>query len=923
MQRYAWCFGVFLLLTPIARAQTQPKPDDEFFETQIRPLLSANCFSCHGPKKQEAGLRLDSREAVLKGSENGVVVDVKNPEKSLVLQVLHYDGDVKMPPKGRLSEDAVRSIAAWIKNGLYWPAIAPTRASADADAIALSRKTHWSFRPVVKPAQPAVKDAGWTRTPVDRFILAALEAKGMQPSARADRRTLLRRATFDLLGLPPTPDEMAAFLNDAAPGAWERAVERLLASPRYGECWGRHWLDVARYADTKGYVFTEERRFPSAYTYRDYVIRAFNEDLPYDRFVVEQIAADRLPSSGDKKPLAALGYLTLGRRFLNNQHDIIDDRIDVVCRGMMGLTVSCARCHDHKFDPIPTKDYYSLYGVFASSTEPGELPIIGSVSDAAAFAQFEKELKSRQDKVKEFVDSQYTELIAGYRVRAGEYLVAATKPAGPGEEGRRGPLTAGELQPQVIRRWRTFLSDKARTSDPIWAPWSQLAATAEKDFPDKLKGFLAEAKSASALNPKVKGMLASRAPRSRQELAQCYVMLLGEAEKRWQGELQWARETNQAQPEALGDAGWEAIRQQLYGPAAPPTVARADIERHFTVAARDKRTALQKQVQLWQATSPAAPPRAMVLQDLPSPVQPRVLVRGNPGNPGPEVPRQFLQVLSEHRQPFHEGSGRLELARAIASGDNPLTARVMANRIWMYHFGAGLVRTPGDFGTRGEPPTNAGLLDYLAATFVEHGWSVKQLQRLILCSNTYQQASEDRPTYAALDPDDRLLWRQNLRRLDFEGMRDSLLAASGNLRTTMGGPAVDITAAKSSPRRSVYGFIDRQNLPGLFRTFDLASPDVSTPQRHATTVPQQALFLLNSPFVLEQAAQLVRRPEVIASHCAEERIECLHRILYGRAAEAREMEAGIRFVLGAGMTGRAWESYAQVLLLANEFVFVD
>ncbi|HJT75755.1 MAG TPA: DUF1549 and DUF1553 domain-containing protein, partial [Gemmataceae bacterium] len=615
-----------------------------------------------------------------------------------------------------------------------------------------------AFQPVRNPPLPAVKAATWCRSPVDRFILAKLEAKGLAPSPAADRRTLIRRVSFDLVGLPPTPAEVEAFVHDPDPEAYAKLVDRLLASPHYGERWGRYWLDVARYADTKGYVFEDERRYPFAFTYRDYVIRSFNEDLPYDQFIVQQLAADRLPLGPDKRPLAAMGFLTLGRRFLNNPNDIIDDRIDVTCRGLLGLTVGCARCHDHKFDPIPQADYYSLYGVFASSVEPKDLPVIREPKPSPAYADFEKELAS--------------------------------------------------LERDATRY--------------------------EKEHEQELKA------------------------RNR--------------------------------------------------------------------AARDGLRRLRKKIDRLRVTHPGAPPSAMVLNDAPQPVQPHILLRGNPRNPGKAVPRQFLACLSgPDRKPFTQGSGRLELAEAIANPTNPLTARVLVNRVWLHHFGEGLVRTPSNFGLRGEPPTHPELLDYLAATFVEQGWSIKRLHRLILLSNTYRESSAADPRAEHLDPENRLLARRDRTRLDFEALRDALLAAGGRLDLAMGGRSVDLVNAPFSTRRSVYGFIDRQNLPGLFRAFDFASPDATSAQRHETTVPQQALFLMNSPFVVEQAKRLAARPDVIAHADDAGRIDYLYRLLYARPAEPEEVALGERFLGAAGGGGSLapWEKYAQVLLLANEFAFVD
>jgi mono/diheme cytochrome c family protein len=727
----------------------------EFFEKNVRPLLAEKCWSCHGQKKQQGGLRLDSRAALLKGSDSGPVVIAGQPDKSLLVRAVRREGDAPMPPKGALTAGEVDALAAWVRLGIPWPDAGSTVVTSTVEE---ARRRHWAFRPVRKPALPAVRDASWVRTPIDAFVRAGLEAKGLAPAAPADRVTLIRRLSFDLTGLPPTPGEVDTFLADQSSEAYEKLVDRLLASPHYGERWGRHWLDVARYADTKGYVFQEERRYPYAYTYRDWVIRAFNEDLPYDQFLVQQLAADLLPLGEDKRPLAAMGFLTLGRRFLNNQPDIIDDRIDVTMRGLQGLTVACARCHDHKFDPIPQRDYYSLYGVFASSIEPKELPPLPApmTPDRAAF---EVELKKRADAVEQFRQAHKAEL--------------------------------------------------------------------------------------AARNRKV----------------------------------------------------------------------------------RDELKKLEKKAEELRATAPGSPPRAMVLNDLPTPVAPHVFLRGNPNNPGPAVPRQFLEVLAgAGRKPFGQGSGRLELARAVASKDNPLTARVLVNRLWQHHFGQGLVRTPGNFGLRGEPPAHPELVDWLAATFMDEGWSIKKTTRLILLSNTYRQTSVTDGHAVEVDPENRLWGRMNRRRLEFEPLRDALLAVSGRLDPTAGGKAVELTTAPYATRRSVYGFIDRQNLPGLFRTFDFASPDASTPERHATTVPQQALFLMNSLFVVEQARHFAGRPDVKDQPNDEARIRRMHRIAYGREAEPEEVALGLRFVAAAkAEAGRLgpWEQYAQVLLLANEFAMVD
>ncbi|MBV9124180.1 MAG: DUF1549 domain-containing protein, partial [Planctomycetes bacterium] len=410
-----------------AEAREPPAGNDpalEFFESRIRPILAEHCLSCHGPEKQRGGLRLDSREGVLKGNAAGPVLIPGHPDQSRLIRAIGYDGRIKMPPPGKLPPEAIADLKTWVRMGAPWPQDQKA-GTLQVQTPAEAWKNHWAFQPLRPPVVPAVKQSAWVRSPVDAFILARLEEKGLTPAPPADRRTLLRRATFDLIGLPPTPQEIADFEADRSPDAFARVIDRLLASPQYGERWGRYWLDVARYADTKGYVFTEERKFPCSYSYRDYVIRSFNEDLPYNQFILQQLAADQLPLGEDKRPLAAMGFLTLGNRFMNNPHDIIDDRIDVVTRGLLGLTVSCARCHDHKFDPIPTRDYYSLYGVFASCAEPTVPPLFADPPKTPQYLAFQKELDKREAKLRDFVRAKRKQVIDGAMTRVAEYLLAA------------------------------------------------------------------------------------------------------------------------------------------------------------------------------------------------------------------------------------------------------------------------------------------------------------------------------------------------------------------------------------------------------------------------------------------------------------------------------------------------------------------
>lgn len=693
----------------------QPSPEAlEHFERRVRPVFLQHCAECHGADSQEAGLRLDNRTAVERGGDSGKVVVPGNPDDSLLVKLIRYDGKVQMPPDGKLPDDAIAALTKWISQGAPWPndatapagdAAAPANKTIDYAAVAAS---HWAFQPVVAPQIPPVQNTGWIRTPVDAFVLAKLEAAGLSPSPAVDRRTLIRRLTFDLIGLPPTYDEVKAFVADPSPNAVEQLVDRLLASPRYGERWGRLWLDLARYSDTKGYVGADtgdiiRREYPFAYAYRDWVIQAFNDDLPYDQFLKQQIAADRLTDNPDDPSLAALGFFRVGRVFLGNKPDQIDDKIDVLSRGTLGLTVACARCHDHKFEPIATADYYALYGVFNSTEE----------------------------------------------------------------------------QDDTVRR-RMLLADR-----------------------------------------------------------------------------------NDA-----GDA--------------------------------------------------------------------HIFLRGNPNRHGDKVPRQFLPVLSQGPpQPFTDGSGRRELAEKIAARDNPLTARVWINRVWGHHFDVPLVDTPSDFGVRTAPPVQRDLLDYLADRFMAEGWSLKKLHRWIVLSNTYQQASDQRPECVAVDSENRLLWRTTRRRLDFEQFRDALLQASNALDVTQGGPSVEISQPPFSRRRTVYARIDRQNLPGLFRAFDFANPDAHSPGRFQTSVPQQGLFLLNDPFMVKCAAELANLLDL--AEVAEEsaRVQRLYRQALARDPSPDELQQALTFVRSqpdataapnpdpAAAEFGPWKRLAQALLMSNEFSFID
>ena len=773
----------------------------QFFETRIRPVLVENCYKCHSrqAERPKGGLLLDTRDGLLKGGETGPAVVPGDPDRSLLIKAVNYaDADLQMPPKGaKLPDNVIADLTAWVKMGAPDPRVATFAHGNWTNAA----RGHWAWQVLKKPEVPEVKSSSWCQTPIDNFVLAKLEEKDLKPNPPADKRTLIRRATFDLIGLPPTAQEVDDFLKDDSTDAFAKVVDRLLASPHYGERWGRHWLDVARYSDTKGQVRRqrEDATYPFAWTYRDYVIRSFNEDKPYNQFIVEQLAADKIPATRQNPTnLAALGFLTVGDRFMGMQNDIINDRIDVVTKGFLGLTVTCARCHDHKFDPIPTKDYYSLHGVFASCVEPPIEPVIEKNVGGPEYADYYK-------------------------------------------------------QRMELQREMETIQEKFR-------------------------------------------------------------------------ELRRARNR-------------EGLRQLQ----------------------RQERENQSKITQL-ELTHPGAPPRAMVLEDVLKPHDSPVFIRGDAGNKGPVVPRHFLEILAGTSRPaFTNGSGRLDLAWAIVSKSNPMTPRVMINRIWLHHFGEGFVPTPDDLGTMSELPSHPELLDYLASRFIEEGWSIKKMHRLIMLSSVYQESSANNPRFAQIDPNNRLLWRSNIRRLEFEALRDSLLAIGGDLDLTMYGRPVDIEKEPYSTRRTLYGRVDRSDVADVLINFDFANPDLPSGRRHETTVPQQALFLMNSPLVVEQAKRLVALSEFDACKDDTARIEFLYERIYQRPSRPEETRLGLEFIAdmperqnlaadenavrpiindgqdfrpkrpqfrkGQNLAHRppltAWQEYAHALLQANETSFLN
>lgn len=918
-------------MTSWADDSQQARKDADLFERHIRPLLADKCWDCHGAETQENGLRLDDLAHLLKGGKSGkptlVPGDVSNSE---MIRRIQANNDDRMPPEDRLTKAQITLLKEWVKSGAKWPKAGMSVGAIRswATEFAEVREKHWALQPIKSPPIPTVHDSDWVRNPLDALILAQLKDKGLTPSPPADRRTWIRRVTLDLWGIPPTPQEVQEFLEDHRPGADERLVDRLLASPKYGERWGRYWLDVARYADTKGYAFDRERRYPYAYTYRDYVIDAHNRDLRFDQFVLEQLAADLLPGSDDAQTLAALGFLTVGRKY-NNRHEDIDDQIDVLSRGLLGLTVSCARCHDHKYDPIPDEDYYSLYGVFASCIEPTSLPLLSNPEQTIGYADYKAELDKRRVALDKLVEEKRGEIIDQARRRIGDYLAQVANPRKDSlldKQLAEFSLSADDLRPKLIIGWRQYLLKESKPDHPVWGPLFQVVKAPNESW-ESAKSALAsvwsqlpEGTKSGQINPLLKQRLLETPPSSKVDVIRRY------------GELFVAIYLHEKEPGKslegvkASDASFIQLQAILMDQGTPTNIPKDQIRGYLNRKDNNEYRSLEKAIEQWQVDSPGSPARAMVVEELPKPIDPRVFVRGNPARPGKHVPRRFLgMVVGADRKDYQQGSGRLELAHAIASEDNPLTARVFVQRVWMRHFGKPMVSTPSDFGVRTPRPVQHAALDYLASEFIHSGWSTKSLHRVIVLSSTYRQASLDRVECRRLDPENTLLWKMNRHRLSWEALRDSLLFVSGNLDLRIGGRSVDITKKPYAKRRTVYAFIDRQDLPSLFRIFNLANPDQSSGKRPQTTVPQQALFLLNSPFVWEQSKSLAGRMTAVQTDSTEDRLNRLYQLALGRDPDPKERDTCLEYIQSAPKAhqARVWTELAQVLLCSNEFAYVD
>lgn len=865
--------ALFFMLAPHVKAeQTFPADQIEFFEKKVRPILAENCQECHGAHKQKNGLRLDSRDAALRGSDYKKVIVPGDPENSLLIKAVRHANGVEAMPnkKPALAANDIETLVQWIKMGAPWPQEAVTASQAK------KWEDHWAFQPVRKPELPKSE----TRNPIDAFVAAKLSVAGLDFAPAANRATLARRLYLDVTGLLPSYEEAQAFVNDRSPEATNQLVDRLLNSPHYGERWGRHWLDVARYSDTDGYqAGGKDIRFPHAYTYRDWVVKALNDDMPYNQFITCQLAADRL-KDGKQTDLAALGFLTVNDRFLGDRLLQTDDRIDVISRGLLGLTVGCARCHDHKYDPIPSKDYYAFYSIMNSSELPEEFPVIGQPDDKEAIKAYQEKVAEVEKKKEAFRVEVLDDVLKTERLRDYLLFVQANKDAsGSDFSGNAGK---DKIRDRLAKRWKDFLMRYALTDKPhpVMLAWKEFAALPEKEFEAKSTGVLQKLHDPATCNSVVATAFSNKpAPKSLADVAMTYA------------EVFLQHRATQPFP----DATKEAIRKLLQTEPSPMMVTTEEVRSFFTRKDNEHMTKFDNEILKIEINEVGAPLRAMVMMDKPKPQDVHVMIRGNPSRQGEPAPRGFLTFLGG--QKFNDGSGRLELAQAIASPQNPLTARVMVNRVWLDHFGKPLVSQTSDFGVQSPKPEQAALLDWLAATFMEQGWSLKKLHRLILTSRTYQQTTQSTPAKDLKDPENILFSRMNRQRLDYEELRDTLLQATASLDTTkMGGRSVPLDVAEANTRRSIYLFVDRYEQASVPAMFDFANPDQHSPQRFVTTVPQQALFLMNSPFMCNQSGNLAAKLPVEGSTPDAKTVQTLYRKVLLRDPKPKELEMAQRFL---------------------------
>ena len=860
--------AIFAVLSTIAPsfAQQSTAANEEFFEMRIRPLFANNCYACHTDEHM-GGLQLDTSEHALKGGKSGAVIIPGDPANSLMVKALHYtDARLKMPPTGRLKDSQIADVETWIKNGAVWPQTSKAAAPAPHSApytITPEQRAFWAFLPIANPTPPAVHDKKWARTEIDRFLLAKLEAQNLKPVAPASKRTLLRRATYDLTGLPPTTAELTAFEHDNSPNAFAKVVDRLLESPRYGEKWGRFWLDIARYSDDR---LNSERDDPyeNSFRYRDWVIQAVQQDMSFNLFVKAQIAGDLLPQHELYE--AGLGFYSLSPEFQ-------DERVDATTRGFMALTVACATCHNHKYDPIPTQDFYSLLGIF-NNTELHESPLAPK-EEVERYEAQKKKLDTQETEIKEFVGRQSNELAEILAQNTAAYMLADGKVENPALDKETLTrltkyLTAGNHKHPYLKAWEKDKSPQA----------AHEFQTLLLDVNKEKKHIDDENHIRLGLNP------------SRENLSDANLVSM-------------PRDKYVLWEDFFGDKG-----VFHYGDGA--------IDRFLTGVWKNHLDALHAQQAELKKELPPHYAYLQTIADKKKLDEARVWLRGNKDSPGEPAPPHFLSILSQGPPArFTHGNGRLDLAESIVDPKNPLTARVIVNRIWQQHFGQGIVRTPSNFGKQGDTPSHPELLDYLATRFIEEGWSLKKLHREMMLTSAYALSTETDGTNYAADPENRLLWRANLRRLDIESIRDSLLFVAGDLDLKAGGPATAF--GPENHRRTVYGFVSRRRLDPVLALFDFPNPIATSEQRLPTLVPLQKLFFMNSDFVMEQSKALAKKLLETPGDDST-RITSAYRLLFQREPSPGERKLALDFLHSSQ---NAWPQYTQVLLSSNEFSYLN
>jgi mono/diheme cytochrome c family protein len=906
----------------------QPGPaSPDFFETKVRPILANNCYGCH-TNSALGGLRLDSLEAMTKGGEHGTALKPGDPENSTIIARLkEANADLRMPKGGKLKPAQIADLEAWVKAGAPWPKSAQTATASVNGKYTISpeRRNFWSFKPLEDVKPPVVKDAKWAKNELDRFVLAQLEKEGLKPVHPATKRDLLRRATLDLTGLPPTPEEIAAFEKDTSAGALAKVVDKLLASPHYGERWGRVWLDVARYGEDdyrslnqnpKGY-----RPYPNAYSYRDWVIQAINDDLPYDQFVKAQLAGDLMDAKVRQKMLPATGFLGLGPWYYDNgsnevtRADERHDRVDAVTRGFLGVTVACARCHDHKYDPVPQSDYYALAGVFFNTIYEEYPRAPKKVVDE--FTRLETDLDKKQKILGETNQAFSSELSRALALQTSNYLQGIWEISGRQKKEIDQVVEARRLDYELLNRWIKYMAkptDKYKNKNA----WQELmkkgggtlpeAKKLADQFQEEIIAAMLERNEIEAENKVIadKDMDGTK-PKKRTDKPSNFVSYRDFNPGSWLRLKSLPDEQNNFWTEIfqreLKDAEDPAAMMAAGGRMGTPGVLLFrgwGLESRIGAEAQARLKSVQADIEAARKKLDPYYPFIHGVKDSATPVNIPLAIRGNPETLGAEVPRHFLSVFAEKDPlPLDQGSGRLQLAEQIVK--QPISMRVLVNRLWKGHFGTGLVDTPSNFGFGGERPSNPELLEHLAQDFVKNGMSMKQMHRKIMLSSTYQLSTEMDQVAFDKDSGNRLHWRVTPRRMDAEQIRDSVLAVAGNLDEALGGPSQELTPAFTG--RTVYGKVSRYKLDSYLQLFDFPSPSISAEKRFTTTVPLQRLFLMNSDFIQVEAEALAKRVAPEPDNRA--RIRKVYLLAYGREPKETEIQLGLEYLRTEPM--RAYE----------------